>query len=300
MQKFIDEDTECPDIGLRAVEIVNQSLWTHVERTPYRHISKVRGRFNGETKVSYLEVGLSQEDITDLDVSVDNSKGGQISQGLEDGEDYFGSCGFVEGSRLLQGFVEISSRTELSDDIAIIGTEVNIQAVDNIWVFHLPEDIDFPFQESPGDFAAHISYSHFFDSHGAVVVDVSSSVDTAEASFSYFFPEVEDVVFDFFENLSFCWAVGLFWLHEISDRLMFIYNACLTTQIPLFSDLNKIISTSSRPAPIFYALPSFKHKYDAFSDQNTFPIRYFSELSYFSLNSFQGHLSPNQAGLKQR
>jgi len=60
VEQFVDEDPKSPNIGLGAIDIMDQSLRTHIEWTPYRYISKVGGGFNGETEVPNLVVTLRQ------------------------------------------------------------------------------------------------------------------------------------------------------------------------------------------------------------------------------------------------
>lgn len=60
MEQFIDENSKSPDIGFGTIDTMDQSLRTHIEWTPYSHISKVGGGFNGETEVPNLVVTLRQ------------------------------------------------------------------------------------------------------------------------------------------------------------------------------------------------------------------------------------------------
>jgi hypothetical protein len=51
MNKFIDKDSKCPDVTFRTVDIVNESFWTHIHRTPNGDISEIIFSLNSESKV---------------------------------------------------------------------------------------------------------------------------------------------------------------------------------------------------------------------------------------------------------
>lgn len=130
-----------------------------------------------------------------------DSQGGKIVEGLKDGQDNLLYSMFRWGSCLPNKLIEISSFTKLRDDIAIIDTEVYIQALNDVGMFDFLENIDFAFQQSSGYFALDVTDSDFFNSNSALVVNVGSFIDSAKASFSYLFLKIKDIVFDFLEHV---------------------------------------------------------------------------------------------------
>lgn len=130
-----------------------------------------------------------------------NSQGGKIVEGLKDGQDNLLYSMFRWGSCLSNKLIEISSFTKLGDDIAIIDTEVYIQALNDVGMFDFLENIDFTFQQSSGYFALDVTDSDFFNSNSALVVNVGSFIDSAKASFSYLFLKIKDIVFNFLEHV---------------------------------------------------------------------------------------------------
>jgi len=97
--------------------------------------------------------------------------------------------------------VEISTFAELGDNVAVIDTEVNILAFDDLGVIEFAQNVDLALEKPAGDFALDVSDSYFFDCDNCVIVYVEAFVDLAEAAFTHFFTQIKHVVLDFLGNL---------------------------------------------------------------------------------------------------
>lgn len=74
MYKFVDEYAECPNVSFRAIDILDNSLWAHVNRTSNANVFKVVASLDSESEVSYLVLVASNEDVRYLNVPVDNAQ----------------------------------------------------------------------------------------------------------------------------------------------------------------------------------------------------------------------------------
>ena len=74
MYKFVDEYAECPDISFRAIYILDNSLWTHVNRASNADVFKVVASLDSKAKVSYLVLIARNKDVRYFDVPMDNAQ----------------------------------------------------------------------------------------------------------------------------------------------------------------------------------------------------------------------------------
>ena len=125
MYKFVDEYAECPDISFRAIYILDNSLWTHVNRASNADVFKVVASLDSKAKVSYLVLIARNKDVRYFDVPMDNAQWGKVGQGFTNWEDNLVDS---RGQKvtLAKQIIEIASLAVFSDDIAIIDTEMNI------------------------------------------------------------------------------------------------------------------------------------------------------------------------------
>lgn len=119
MQQFVDEHPECPDISLRAVDVLNESFRGHVDgRTDVDVLKFTLGQL-GEPKIGQFGLAIVYEYVSDLQVPVDYVIFREIKQPLED------VLNIALGLMLLQGTftsnlaLQIPLITQFGDDIAI-------------------------------------------------------------------------------------------------------------------------------------------------------------------------------------
>ena len=93
--------------------------------------------------------------------------------------------------------IEITAVAELSNDVAVVDAEVDIQTSDDARVVELGQDTDLALQQPACDFALDVAGPDLLDCDYLICVDVAAFEDLAEAAFAYFFCQVEHVVLDF-------------------------------------------------------------------------------------------------------
>ena len=83
VQQLINEDSECPHIGLGTVNVLKQPFWRHVDGRPDIDILKIVLGELGEPEIRYLSNLVMQEYIGDFKVAVDDIVLGQVDEPFE-------------------------------------------------------------------------------------------------------------------------------------------------------------------------------------------------------------------------
>ena len=89
MNQFVDEYSKGPNIGFRTIEIINQSLRTHINRTSNSHILENFVSPDGEAEIAEFISVLMDKNIRYFKITVDDAKIGKILQCLINREDNF-------------------------------------------------------------------------------------------------------------------------------------------------------------------------------------------------------------------
>jgi hypothetical protein len=74
MNKFVDKYSKGPYISFRAIEIIYESLRTHINRTPNGDIFENRIGFDSKTKVAKFISVLMDKNIRYFNITVDNAE----------------------------------------------------------------------------------------------------------------------------------------------------------------------------------------------------------------------------------
>ena len=101
----------------------------------------------------------------------------------------------------MQQLKDVTALTELRNDVAVVGTEVNIMTTHDVRVRHFPEDTGFTLEQAFGYFAADIADSHLFDGNYPLTVDLGAPVDPTETALTHLFLQVEDILIDLLQQL---------------------------------------------------------------------------------------------------
>ena len=97
MQQFIDQHAKRPDISLRTIHIINQSLGRHVDGRPDVDIFEFCSSGLSKSEISYLSLCIMDEDVANFDVAMHDAMLCQIEQSFEDGFDVWFCLLFGEG-----------------------------------------------------------------------------------------------------------------------------------------------------------------------------------------------------------
>ena len=66
MQEFVDDHSECPDVSLGSVKVVNKSLWRHIDWRAYVDVLEIRSGGLGKSEISNLGLPVLDEDVCHL------------------------------------------------------------------------------------------------------------------------------------------------------------------------------------------------------------------------------------------
>lgn len=198
MKQLVNKNSKGPYITFRAIDIMNESLRTHIHRAPYSDISKSIIGFNGKSEVCKFEGIVSEKDVRGFDISVDDSLRCQVVEGLKDRQYNLMKSVSREIILALDKLVEVPSFAKLCDNVAVIDAEVDVLTFDDVRMADLPQDGHLTFQESSGYFTFDIIRSHLLYCDRLLRQYVSSLVYSAETSFPYLLLQVENVVLDLF------------------------------------------------------------------------------------------------------
>lgn len=83
MKQLIDEDSKCPYVSFRAINIVNESFRRHINWGSNIDIFKVGFCKLGESEISNFGNSIMQEYVSYFDISMDNMILCQILQAFE-------------------------------------------------------------------------------------------------------------------------------------------------------------------------------------------------------------------------
>lgn len=143
MEKLKHQNSESPDVGLGAVDVLDESLGRHVDRRPDVDVLELGAGGLCEPEVGDLGLALVDEDVADFDVSVDYSQVGQVQKALEDSSDE-GRC-FIFPHEF-EGFefgFEVAFAAEFGDDVAVAFAGEDFVALEDVGVVYFFEDVDF-------------------------------------------------------------------------------------------------------------------------------------------------------------
>ena len=100
--------------------------------------------------------------------------------------------------------VKISALTDLSDDVAIIDTGVNIVAFDNIGMGEHAQDIDFAFEQPACYLALDVPDPDFFNCHLPISQQINPSKHLTKTALPQLVTQFEHVVLHFLHHLQLC------------------------------------------------------------------------------------------------
>ena len=83
MKQLVDQDAKGPHISFGSVNVMNETLGTHVQRTTDTDIPEGVFGLDREPEVRYLKGMVSDENIGDFDVPVNNPLSGKVIKRLK-------------------------------------------------------------------------------------------------------------------------------------------------------------------------------------------------------------------------
>ena len=78
---------------------------------------------------------------------------------------------------------------------------MDIQTFDNVWMFYISKDRDFPIKQSLRNFAFDICSSNFFNSYIIIIVKIESSKNLAKTTFSNLLVQIENIIVYLFDQV---------------------------------------------------------------------------------------------------
>jgi hypothetical protein len=147
MQKLVDEHPKGPNIGLRAIDIVDKCFWGHIQRSSYVRVLKLLPLDLGEPEISNLRTAIVDQYIAGLDVSVNYSLLVEITKAICNLTDifyYFGLDKPLLGSQFAR---KVALVAELGHDVAVLLAHEDLMALENIRVVELFEKGEFVLPE---------------------------------------------------------------------------------------------------------------------------------------------------------
>ena len=70
MKKLINKYSIGPDIGFRSIDVMDEALGGHIDRTSYGDIPKILFSFDSKAKISNFELMIHEKDIANFDISM--------------------------------------------------------------------------------------------------------------------------------------------------------------------------------------------------------------------------------------
>ena len=108
----------------------------------------------------------------------------------------------MKKSVLIDQFLEIPAVAELSDDVAVVFTFKNIQALDYILVIKLFEDVDFVLEELLSNSGSEGAEFDHFNGDNLAIGSINSTEDLTEVAFAHSITQAVIIVINFFAILS--------------------------------------------------------------------------------------------------
>jgi hypothetical protein len=204
MNQFVDEYSKGPYIGFRAIEIINQSFRTHINRTSNSHILENFVSPDGKAEIAEFISVLMDKNIRYFKITVDDAKIGKILQCLINREDNFLECMMRKLWYFFDVLVKISALADLSDDVAIIDTGVNIVAFDNIGMGEHAQDIDLTFEQPPRYLALDVPNPDLFNRHLPISQHINPPKHLTKTPLPQLVTQFEQVVLHFLHHLQLC------------------------------------------------------------------------------------------------
>lgn len=122
-----------------------------------------------EAKIGNFDGPLGEENVSYLEISMDDILVGQVFEALEYFVNGFAGLPLGHGTLTLNPGFEVSV-AEFGDNVAIVGTGKNLIAAQNVGVIERLHDIDFRVEEVHEGWSLDATQLHYFNSHGLVCV----------------------------------------------------------------------------------------------------------------------------------
>ena len=202
MNHFINDNTHWPDIIFDRVDVWSEGLWTHVKGWADIDCLFGIGSYSfSKSKISDFSNFVLDEQISRFQVSVQEPSVPQMPETFDEVSDYGDGFLFWEFDSFFYESFQISFITEFSDDVAIIGSTVDIVAFKDVGMIEFFECINLALKHFFLGFALDGLDIDDFDGDGLLVFLVDASVDDRTETFADDVLETVGVVFYFFSEI---------------------------------------------------------------------------------------------------
>lgn len=143
MKKFIDQHAECPNISLRPIDIVDQTLRRHVNRRSNIYILELILRKFREPEICYFCLSFVNKNVRNFEIAMYYIILGEVHQPFKNIANIPISLKLLQILLRPQLTLQIPLITKLSNDIAIAIARKNLMASQYIRMVELFKYIDF-------------------------------------------------------------------------------------------------------------------------------------------------------------
>ena len=143
MQKLVYQHPKCPNIGLRSINIIDQSLRRHIDRRAYINILELTlGKFS-KSEICYFRLPFLYENVGHFEISMYYIILREVHQPFENIANIPISFELLQTLLRPQFTLQIPLIAVLGNDVAVAIAGEDLEASEYIGMIELFEDIDF-------------------------------------------------------------------------------------------------------------------------------------------------------------
>lgn len=137
MKKLVNKHSKCPNVGFRAINILNKPLWRHIDRRSNIDVFEPAFCILGKPKISQLSLTIMYKYVGDLYISMHYVILSKVVQPLEYIFDILLCFLLLQIFFIAQFALKISFITQFCNDITVSITGKNLVAAEYIWMVEL-------------------------------------------------------------------------------------------------------------------------------------------------------------------